>query len=266
MVFGPLQPQAAPSSPVQGSYGSRSGDERGSGKRLWPEARGSFILNELSPIFLIGIKLLLAMVCGGAIGLERELSRKPAGLRTNVLICMGAALFMVASRHISGGAPYTDPARLVAQVVSGIGFIGAGVILQSRGSVTGLTTAATIFVVAAIGIAVGESMYSAAMLTTVLIIFVLVLLRRLENLIVQHHRRFHYTLKTTSSAETLSSLLSLLKREGLRLDDFSVTDAGDGNHEVKLSVVTSLKGNERLIEALPRIGTDLRASTHEGTE
>ncbi|MGH9907148.1 MAG: MgtC/SapB family protein [Pyrinomonadaceae bacterium] len=88
-----------------------------------------------SPTFLIALKLLLVIVCGGAIGFERELSRKPAGLRTNVLICMGAALFMVVSRHISGGQPFTDPARLVAQVVAGIGFLGAGVILQSRGSV-----------------------------------------------------------------------------------------------------------------------------------
>jgi len=75
---------------------------------------------------LIAVKLLVAVVCGGAIGLERELSRKPAGLRTNVLICVGAALFMIVSRHIGGGAPYTDPARLVAQVVTGIGFIGGG--------------------------------------------------------------------------------------------------------------------------------------------
>ena len=83
---------------------------------------------------LIALKLVVAMLCGGAIGFERELSRKPAGLRTNVLICIGAALFMIVSRHIGGGAPYTDPARLVAQVVTAIGFIGAGVILQARGS------------------------------------------------------------------------------------------------------------------------------------
>ena len=106
----------------------------------------------------IFLKLLMAMICGGAIGFERELSRKAAGLRTNVLICIGAALYMVVSRHISGGAPYTDPARLVAQVVAGIGFLGAGVILQARGSVTGLTTAATIFVVGAIGISIGEGL------------------------------------------------------------------------------------------------------------
>ena len=113
----------------------------------------------ISPNILIGLKLLMVVACGGAIGLERELSRKPAGLRTNVLVCVGAALFMIVSRHIGGGAPYTDPARLVAQVVTAIGFIGAGVILQSRGSITGLTTAATILMVGkeAVLAAVGDS-------------------------------------------------------------------------------------------------------------
>ena len=223
-------------------------------------------MNELSPTVLIGLKLLLAIVCGGAIGMERELSRKPAGLRTNVLICMGAALFMIASRHIGGGAPYTDTARLVAQVVTGIGFIGAGVILQSRGSVTGLTTAATIFIVAALGISIGDSMYGAALLTTVLIIFVLVLLRRVERVVLRYRRRYHYTFKSQSPAVALSELLDLLESEGMRLDDFSLKDVGEGQHEVKLSVVTSRAGNNRLIEALPRLGTDLHASTHEGAD
>src|SRR4029450_6558725 len=131
------------------------------------------MLAQYSPTVLIAIKLVVAILCGGAIGFERELSRKAAGLRTNVLICMGAALFMIVSRHISGGAPYSDPGRLVAQVVTGVGFIGAGVILQARGSVTGLTTAATIFVVAAVGIAIGEGMFSVAIFSTVLVIIVL---------------------------------------------------------------------------------------------
>src|SRR5260370_6866181 len=78
----------------------------------------------------IGLKLLMAVVCGGAIGFERELSRKPAGLRTNVLICVGAALFMIVSRHIGGGAPYTNPPRFGAHLGPRIRFIGARVVLQ----------------------------------------------------------------------------------------------------------------------------------------
>ncbi len=211
----------------------------------------------------IGFKLLTAILCGGAIGFERELSRKPAGLRTNVLICMGATLLMVTSRHISGGAPYTDPARLVAQVVSGVGFIGAGVILQSRGSITGLTTAATIFVVTAVGIAIGDGMFGPALLSTLLIIFVLVLLRRVEHAVVRRRRLYHYTFHTRDPASSLVRLLGLLEGEGMRMDNFSVRDTGDGEHEIGLSVVTSLNGNNRLIRKLPEIGTDMRASTHE---
>src|SRR6267142_7153565 len=139
----------------------------------------------LSPNVLIAVKLVLAILCGGAIGFERELSRKAAGLRTNVLICMASALFMIVSRHIGGGAAYTDPARLVAQVVAGIGFLGAGVILQARGSITGLTTAATIFIVAAVGITIGEGMFGLGIFSTLLIITVLVALRRVERAVIK---------------------------------------------------------------------------------
>jgi putative Mg2+ transporter-C (MgtC) family protein len=215
---------------------------------------------------LIVLKLLLSMLCGGAIGIERELSRKPAGLRTNVLIAMSATLLMITSRHISGGAPYTDPARLVAQVVVGVGFIGGGVIIQSRGSVTGLTTAATIFIVTAVGISIGEGMFGAALLTTLLIIFVLVLLRRAERGILRRRRLYHYSFKTRDPASALASLLDLLETEGMRLDDFSIKDMGQDEHQVSLSVVTSLDGNSRLIKSLPQLGTGLDTSTHDEME
>jgi putative Mg2+ transporter-C (MgtC) family protein len=215
---------------------------------------------------LIVLKLLLSMLCGGAIGVERELSRKPAGLRTNVLIAMSATLLMITSRHISGGAPYTDPARLVAQVVVGVGFIGGGVIIQSRGSVTGLTTAATIFIVTAVGISIGEGMFGAALLTTLLIIFVLVLLRRAERGILRRRRLYHYSFKTRDPASALARLLDLLETEGVRLDDFSVKDTGRDEHLVSLSVVTSLDGNSRLIKSLPRLGTGLDTSTHDESD
>lgn len=215
---------------------------------------------------MIAIKLVLAIVCGGAIGFERELSRKAAGLRTNVLICMGSALFMIISRHIGGGAPYTDPARLVAQVVAGIGFIGAGVILQARGSVTGLTTAATIFVVAAVGIAIGEGMFGVALLSTALIIIVLVALRRVERFVLKRRRMFHYSLKTRDPAQFLENLLDLLERHNLQLEDFDVDNNPEGEHVVRLSIVTSIDGNRRLLSELPQLGSDLTTSTHESGE
>lgn len=216
--------------------------------------------------FLIAAKLVLAILCGGAIGFERELSRKAAGLRTNVLICMGSALFMIISRHIGGGAPYTDPARLVAQVVTGIGFLGAGVILQARGSITGLTTAATIFVVGAVGIAIGDGMFGAALLATALIIVVLVVLRRVERFVLRRQRMFHYSLKTRDPAQLLENLLDLLERHRLQLEDFDVDNNAEGEHIVRLSVVTSIEGNRQLLSELPSLGSDLMTSTHERSD
>src|SRR3954447_2066134 len=103
------------------------------------------------------VKLSLAVVLGGIIGFEREIAGKPAGLRTNILICIGAALLMDVSTRIGliDGHRIGDPARIAAQIVSGVGFLGAGTIMQSQGMVTGLTSAATIWVVAAIGMTVG---------------------------------------------------------------------------------------------------------------
>ena len=111
------------------------------------------------------IKLSLAVFLGGIIGFERELSGKPAGLRTNILICLGAALLMDVSNRIGlvDGQRIGDPARIAAQVVSGVGFLGAGTIMQGQGVVTGLTSAATIWVVAAIGLTVGGGFYVEAL-------------------------------------------------------------------------------------------------------
>src|SRR3954447_11130214 len=95
------------------------------------------------------IRLVLAAILGGAIGLERELRRKPAGLRTNMFICFGAAMFTILSFRYSEGT--LDRTRIAAQIISGIGFLGAGAIIHSEGTVSGITTAATIFVVASIG-------------------------------------------------------------------------------------------------------------------
>lgn len=215
----------------------------------------------LWPPLVIALKLLLAMVCGGAIGLERELNRKPAGLRTNVLICFGAALYMIVSRHISGGAAYTDPARLAAQVVAGIGFLGAGVILQARGSVTGLTTAATIFVVGAVGIAVGEGMIWLAIFSTILILIVLVLLRWLEQVAIRRRRLFRYVLDTDHPVEALEKLMEALSKERLHLETCDIREVAANKHEMRFSVVASLEANRHLTRHLHKIGANLRTST-----
>ena len=123
-------------------------------------------------------RLLLAAILGGIIGLERQLRHRPAGLRTNMFICFGAAMFTVLSRQLAGVE--SDSARIAAQIIPGIGFIGAGSILHARASVMGLTTASTLFVVAGIGMAAGGGLYLTACFATVIILIALVLLGRME--------------------------------------------------------------------------------------
>src|SRR5499433_2714086 len=124
------------------------------------------------------LRLLLAAILGGLIGLERQLRHKPAGLRTNIFICFGAAMFTVLSVRLAS-AP-SDYTRIAAQIIPGIGFIGAGSILHSRGSVVGLTTAATLFVVASVGMAAGGGFYITAIFATIVILITLEVLGRLE--------------------------------------------------------------------------------------
>lgn len=117
-------------------------------------------------------KLLLSAVLGGLVGYERTVHRKAAGIRTSMLICMGACFFMIIS-YVAAVHPEDDHTRIAAQIIAGIGFIGAGVILRERGNVVGLTTAAMVWAVAAIGMAVGDGMYITAVFATVLVLVAL---------------------------------------------------------------------------------------------
>jgi len=162
------------------------------------------------------LQLLLAVLLGGAIGLERELRGKPAGLRTNVLICIGATLFTVLSHHISAGRG--DPGRIAAQVLTGIGFIGAGTILHLRGAVTGLTSAATIWVVAAIGMAVGASAYVEAIGATLLVGLVLVGLGKAEDYLATKVAKSHLIIHARPEGTALEELESLVRGAGLEID------------------------------------------------
>lgn len=132
----------------------------------------------------IVIKLAAAAFLGGLIGLERESHGKDAGVRTYALVCLGSALIMIVSVDIYTlykGQTIVDPSRIAAQVISGIGFLGAGAILRSEhGSIKGLTTAAGIWTAAGIGLACGIGMYSAAVLATVFALFILVVFSKLD--------------------------------------------------------------------------------------
>jgi putative Mg2+ transporter-C (MgtC) family protein len=139
----------------------------------------------LNPELSIGLEVELAvrltagLILGAIIGFERELHRQPAGFRTHSLVALGAALFTIVSAYGFSG-PMVDPTRIAAQIVSGIGFIGAGTILQHRGNIRGLTTAASLWSVAAIGTAAGAGLIVMAVVGTILILVVLAVLDRIE--------------------------------------------------------------------------------------
>ncbi len=147
------------------------------------------------------VRLVVAALLGGAIGLERQLRHKPAGLRTNMFICFGAAMFTVLSDQLAGGYG-GDHTRVAAQIIPGIGFIGAGSILHARGSVVGLTTAATLFVVASVGMAAGGGLYVTAIFATIVILIALALLGKLERKFALRSMLVTYEV-TGASAETV---------------------------------------------------------------
>ena len=136
----------------------------------------------------LALRLAAGLVLGAVIGFERELQRQPAGFRTHSLVALGAALFTVVSAFGFAGDA-VDPTRIAAQIVSGIGFIGAGTILQYKGNIRGLTTAASLWSVAAIGTAAGAGLYFVAVIGTVLILVVLSILDRVEALTNRRLRR-----------------------------------------------------------------------------
>jgi len=200
-------------------------------------------------------RLLLATALGGLIGLERELAGKPAGLRTNMLICVGAALLMDISRSVAASAEVgpADPARIAAQVVSGIGFIGAGTILVERGSIVGLTTAATLWVVAAIGLAVGSDAYVAAIGATVLVAGTLVVLGRIEGFLFERRRAVHLDLVLDPSDEMLDRVAEILQGHRVKAlperlqkqaDRYRIMYELHGSHSRRDAALNDLAGEE----------------------
>jgi putative Mg2+ transporter-C (MgtC) family protein len=184
------------------------------------------------------LKLALAVFLGGVIGLEREIAGKPAGLRTNILICVGAALLTDVSLAIvtgPDGARLGDPSRLAAQIITGIGFIGAGTIMQARGTITGLTSAATIWVVCAIGITVGTGAYLEATGAGLLVAIVLAGLGNLEHKLRRARRVLSCTIRTKPGYPE-DEIESILGASGIQIIGKRIFDHGEDRvFELKLS-------------------------------
>ena len=173
------------------------------------------------------LKLVLAIALGGLIGLEREASQKPAGFRTNILVCVASAMMMTMASLLvgsKGGTPDTL-VRMAAGIITGVGFLGAGTILQARGTIAGLTTASTLWLVAGLGLVIGAGYYLPALIFTALTITTLLLFRRIEDSYLRKSQ-FHYHLKAKARPYILSSLRKLALHHGVRLERLTMKQEG----------------------------------------
>ncbi len=208
----------------------------------------------------IVVRLLLAAALGGVIGLERELRRKPAGLRTNMFICVGSALFTLLSDEIA--QRFGDPShtRIVSNLIPGIGFIGAGAIIRERGSVVGLTTAATVFVVASVGMAVGAGLYATSMFAGLLILVALSLLGWVEDRFSLKTRLMTFRVTTPHMEEVMARVNQLLAEMKVPMQHLQVFRVGqefvmefdaDVSHTQQHQIIGKLSGLDLRCEVVP---------------
>lgn len=189
------------------------------------------------------IRLILSIVLGGIVGYERQASNKAAGLRTHVLVCMGSCMIMILSVNVYytvEGQTNADPARLAAQVISGIGFLGAGTIMKEGPLVTGLTTAASIWVVSAIGLAVGFGYYSGAIMATLLAFATLSLLYQLEKRL-RARSRIRLVITLANDRSKIEELCQTLRVLSAEVNDICVEESEDGG-ELKVAFLLSMRG------------------------
>jgi putative Mg2+ transporter-C (MgtC) family protein len=195
-------------------------------------------------------RLIVAAILGGVIGLERELRHKAAGLRTNMFICFGAAMFTILSDALA--VKYTgDHTRIAAQIIPGIGFLGAGSILHARGSVTGLTTAATLFVVASVGMAAGGGLYLTAAFATGLLLISLSLLGKVERTVSLKAMLIAYEVTGHDTEQVLTELNRILEEEHQTMQDVRAATS-DGYSRVMFSLEASEEEHKELTIVLHR--------------
>jgi putative Mg2+ transporter-C (MgtC) family protein len=186
-------------------------------------------LRDISTLSVL-VRLFLAVVCGGAIGIEREHKRRPAGFRTHILICLGAAMTTMTSQFLYLDLHmFTDVGRLGAQVVAGIGFIGAGtIIVTKRRQVKGLTTAAGLWTCAIIGLAVGAGYYEAAVLATVVILLAEIFFSRFEYWILVNSKNLNMYVEYNGN-DNLDNIIRLIKSYRIIILDLEITKSGNNS-------------------------------------
>jgi putative Mg2+ transporter-C (MgtC) family protein len=194
-------------------------------------------------------RLAMALLVGGIIGAERERLKKAVGLRTLILISLGSALFTILSYRIGIDNNSNEPGRIAANIVSGIGFLGAGVILEERGRVTGLTTAATIWLTAALGMAAGAGEYILSASAALISIIVLMLFTRFEEYLEISSEIRTYQISTKVSWDKYKELKSLFKEYHLPIQNYKQEKQGD-DMVCTFEVYGSTKRHDKLVQKL----------------
>ena len=193
----------------------------------------------------VTVRMLLAVICGGIIGMEREYKRRPAGFRTHILICLGAAMTTLTSQYLYLVMHYyTDMARLGAQVVAGIGFIGAGTIIVTRRQrVKGLTTAAGLWTAAIVGLALGGGFYEGGIASTILILLAELLFSKLEYRVMNHAPEINLYMEYANK-ECLEHVLRLYRSRNLKVLNMEITRSS-GSEKHNACAIFSLRLNRK---------------------
>ena len=215
------------------------------------------ILNDVNAIS-ITVRLLLAMILGGIIGLERGIKRRPAGMRTYMLVCIGSALVMITSQYLTRDYPFSDPARMGAQVISGIGFLGVGTIIITRDrQVRGLTTAAGLWASACMGLAIGVGFYSGALIAMAVIFFVTTVMQKLDNELIRRIRNIEIYMEVVDPTH-IHKVLDYLKDSEFTVTNMEVLRPkyAKNNPETTIGLHISLSMPSRKVhyEVISKIG------------
>ncbi|MDF2959585.1 MAG: magnesium transporter MgtC [Paenibacillus sp.] len=222
---------------------------------LWTISHGELLL-----------RMVLAVLFGGIVGMERELHNHAAGFRTHILVCLGSATVMLLSiygfsQFVNEPNVRIDPARLAAQVISGIGFLGAGAILRNGSVISGLTTAASVWVVAAIGLCVGAGFLFAAFYTTMLVLISLFVLNKWEKYLMRNRRNHELTIKALDNPGVLGKLASAFGEQGIQIINVKMIAESESSPEngekptMQLRFSLKVQNPVKFVTAMERINT-----------
>ena len=191
----------------------------------------------------VAVRIFVAVIVGGILGLERGMKNRPAGLRTYMLVCVGACVIMLTNQYIFQVFGTGDPVRMAAQVVSGIGFLGAGtIIVTRRNQIKGLTTAAGLWSAAGVGLALGVGFYEAAVMGTVAVFFVMTLLQKMDNKLHRRSRQLEAYIELSSIS--LGDFLRTMRESGIEISDVQ-RESGEEETDGVRAYVATLRGKKR---------------------